>query len=127
LEAVETLGAVLRVVAEASPPEARAYHRMGPADAEGFIAMGALEVLVHTWDIAQGLDLPMEPPAELLPKLLNRLFPWAPVGHPAWETLLYSAGRLPLGDLPQQRDGAWGWHAAPREEWTGGPPLAMFR
>ena len=92
---------------------------MGSADAEGFVAMGCVEIAVHTWDIARGLGVGFDAPAELTPKLLNRLFPWAPTGHDAWETFLYCVGRIPLGDLPHQHV-AWGWHAAPREEWDGG-------
>ncbi len=120
LSVVETLAEILRRVAEATPPEARAYHRMGSADVEGFVAMGCVEITVHAWDIARGLGVGFDPPAELMLKLLNRLFPWAPTGHDAWETFLYCVGRIPLGDLPHQHV-AWGWHAAPREEWDGGP------
>lgn len=120
LGVVETLAMVVQRVAEATPPDARAYHRMGMADTEGFVAMSCVEIMVHTWDIAQGLGVAFDPPAELMPKLLNRLFPWAPTGHDAWETFLYCVGRIPLGDLPHQHV-AWGWHAAPREEWDGGP------
>ena len=118
LDEIDSLAHVLSVVAGATPPAARAYHRMGMADAEGFVAMGCLETLVHTWDIAQGLGLDMSPPADLSAKLLNRLFPWAPTGHDAWPTLLHCAGRAALGDLPHQHV-FWGWHAAPRHEWTG--------
>ena len=125
LDEIDSLAHVLEVVAAAAPAGVRAHHRMGMADAEGFVAMGCIETLVHTWDIAQGLDLGMEPPADLVRKLLNRLFPWAPTGHDAWETFLYCAGRIPLGELPQQHI-AWGWHAAPREEWPGGPAAILF-
>ena len=120
LEIVETAATIVQRVAEATPPESRAYHRMGSADVEGFVAMGCVEITVHAWDIANGLGVAFDPPAELLPKLLNRLFPWAPTGHDAWATFLYCVGRIPLGDLPHQHK-AWGWHAAPREEWDGGP------
>lgn len=118
LDEIDSLAHVLAVVADATPPEVRTYHRMGMADAEGFVAMGCVETLVHTWDIAQGLGRTMNPPTDLSAKLLNRLFPWAPTGHDAWATLLHCAGRTPLDDLPHQHI-AWGWHAAPREEWTG--------
>lgn len=118
LDEVDSLAHVLAVVAAAAPPDARAYHRMGMADAEGFLAMGCVETLVHTWDVAEGLGLAMQPPAGLPAKLLNRLFPWASTGHDAWPTLLHCAGRVPLGNLPH-RHVRWGWHAAPREEWSG--------
>jgi hypothetical protein len=48
------------------------------ADAEGFLAMGAVEVLLHTWDIATALGVPLAPPdhAEAsAAKMVARLFP----------------------------------------------------
>lgn len=121
VEVAETAAIALAVVAEATPPDTRAYHGLGMADAEAFLAMACVEVLVHAWDVAQGLDLAMEPPADVAPKLLRRLYRLAPTGHDAWETFLYASGRSPLGDLPHPRDGAWGWHVPPLAEWDGSP------
>ena len=39
LDVVVTSGAILGAIATATPPDARAYHGMGRADAEGFLAM----------------------------------------------------------------------------------------
>lgn len=119
-EITETAAITLAVVAEATPPDARAYHRLGMADAEAFLAMACVEILIHAWDVAQGLGLPMEPPADIAPKLLRRLYRLAPTGHDAWQTFLYASGRIPLGDLPRQHD-TWGWHVPPLAEWDGSP------
>ena len=79
----------------ASPPDIRAFHRMGIADPEGFLAMGCEEILVHTWDISQGLELHMQPPDEIAQAVLHRLFPWAPTGCSAWQAQLWcSTGSL---------------------------------
>lgn len=121
VELTETAALALAAVAEAAPPDARAYHALGRADAEAFVAMACVEVLVHTWDVAEGLGLPMEPPAGVAPRLLRRLYRLAPTGHDAWATLLHASGRVPLGDLPHVRGGAWGWHVPPLEEWDGSP------
>lgn len=121
VEVVETAAIVLTAVAEASPPDARAYHVLGRADPEAFLAMAGVEILVHAWDVAQGLRLPMDPPAGVAPKLLRRLYRLAPTGSDPWQTLLYASGRLPLGDLPLQGKGAWGWHVPPLAEWDGSP------
>ena len=121
VEITETAALALAAVAEATPPDARAYHVLGRADPESFLAMACVEVLVHAWDVAQGLDLPMGPPAGIAPKLLRRLYRLAPTGHDAWQTVLYASGRIPLGDLPHRHDGAWGWHVPPLAEWDGSP------
>jgi hypothetical protein len=121
IEITETAAVTLAVVAEATPPDARAYHVLGMADAEAFLAMACVELLVHAWDVAQGLDLSMSPPAGMAPKFLCRLYRLAPSGHDAWETLLYASGRIPLGDLALKGNGAWGWHVPPLAEWDGSP------
>ena len=121
IRTVEILSEVLCLVAEATPLDARAYHVLGEVDPEAFLAMACVEVLVHAWDVAQGLDLPMEPPAGIAPKLLRRLYRLAPTGHDAWQTVLHGSGRIPLGELPHRHDGAWGWHVPPLAEWDGPP------
>jgi hypothetical protein len=69
---------VLAAVARASKPGVRAFHPAGMADAEGFLAMGCDEILVHTGDIAEGLGIAVAPPADLCQRVVARLFPWAP-------------------------------------------------
>ena len=117
---VRTIGAfatVLARVIDASPPDARGWHPFGQADASGFAAMGCDELLVHTDDIARGLELPFTPPPALARATLERLFPWAPSDGDPWPALLWANGRI---DLPgQQRQVDWRWHCAPLEEWNG--------
>jgi hypothetical protein len=45
--------------------ESRAYHTFGLSDPEGFAAMGIVEALVHTHDLAERLGLAWNPPADL--------------------------------------------------------------
>jgi Mycothiol maleylpyruvate isomerase N-terminal domain len=84
-----------RAVAAAQPSE-RAWH-WGPTDSSGFSALGITEMLVHTWDIAQGLALEWRPPPELSVRVLERLVPDAPTGDPS-EGLLWATGRVALLD-----------------------------
>jgi hypothetical protein len=123
IHAVEIGAAILGVVAEAVPAGTRAYHRMGMADAEGYLAMGCEEILGHTWDIAHGLGIPMIVPDSLVTPIVRRLFPWAPQTCGDWDALLWCTNRIALPD--RARIGAWGWWAAPLSEWPGGdgPPI----
>ncbi|MFD8591044.1 maleylpyruvate isomerase N-terminal domain-containing protein [Streptomyces sp. NPDC059637] len=112
LQAVTATGGMLAAVVAATPAGVRAYHPYGASDPEGFAAMGIVEVLVHTHDIAAGLGLlPWEPPAGLCAKVLRRLFPEAPRDTAPWPTLLWATGR---GELPgHPRRDQWRWHGAP--------------
>ena len=121
IRTIETLSEVLCLFADGSPPEVRALHPFGMADAEGFLAMGAVEILLHTWDIAMALGVPLAPPHEaeaLAGAIVARLFPWAPVGVPAMEALLACAGRGQVVGFAAVGPG-WAWHAAPVAEWDG--------
>jgi uncharacterized protein (TIGR03083 family) len=119
-ELVRTIGTfatVLARVTDASPPGARGWHPFGLADASGFAAMACDEFLVHTDDVARGLEVPFAPPRALARATLERLFPWAPADADPWAALLWANGRI---DLPgQQRQVDWRWHCAPLEEWDG--------
>lgn len=118
LTVVGATAAVLAEVARAAPLEARGYHAAGMADAEGFLAMGCVELLIHTDDIAQGLALPFRPPSALAERVLRRLFPWAPTEGGPWAALRWAAGRAALPD--RLRLGPdWYWHCAPLAEWDG--------
>lgn len=130
LRSAQSSAAILAEVASAAETEGvatgavvRAYHPAGMADPGGFVAMGCDEVLVHTYDIATGLELPFVPPAELCRRVVARLFPWAPLEVPdesvePWSVLLWANGR---GALPQHPMLApdWYWHSAPLDEWDG--------
>ncbi|MGH9049018.1 MAG: hypothetical protein ACRDY4_04725 [Acidimicrobiia bacterium] len=110
--------AVLAAVARASAPGVRAFHPAGMADAEGFVAMGCDEILVHMGDIADGLGIAVAPPVDLCARVGARLFPWAPTDTDPWATLLWANGRAALGDR-ERLDADWYWHCAPLSEWDG--------
>jgi uncharacterized protein (TIGR03083 family) len=118
LRSMETAAAILAAVAQGAPPEARGWHPAGMADGSGFVAMGCTEVLVHTADIAQGLGLAFVPPADLAARVLRRIFPWVEPGADPGATLLWAAGRAPLGDRERLAPD-WYWHCAPLNEWDG--------
>lgn len=118
LTVVGASAAVLAEVARAAPPAARGYHGAGLADAEGFLAMGCAEVLIHTDDIARGFGIGFRPSADLADRVLRRLFPWAPTAGEPWPVLRWSAGRAALPDRPRLAPD-WYWHCAPPAEWDG--------
>ena len=112
LQVLEACGALLSAMSRTTPPETRAHHVFGLSDAEGFTAMGLVETLVHTHDLAEGLGLTWNPPAGPCSRALARLFPDAPQDTDPWPTLLWSTGR---GDLPgRPRPADWRWYGTPR-------------
>ncbi|WP_223856163.1 MULTISPECIES: maleylpyruvate isomerase N-terminal domain-containing protein [Streptomyces] len=114
LRAVTASARLLSTAVDAAAPDARAWH-WGPCDPAGFAAMGVAEVLLHTYDIAQGLGLDWRPPADLSALVLARLFPDAPADAPRPDALLWSAGRTALPDRPRRT--TWTWQAAlPQED-----------
>jgi hypothetical protein len=122
LDIVAVGGQVLAAVAEATPPDRRAFHAAGMADADGFVAMGCDEVLVHGHDVARALQVDFDPPSALAGRVTRRLFPWAPADRDdPWATLLWANGRAALPDLPPIGSD-WRWHCAPVEEWNGEIP-----
>lgn len=118
LAIVEGMAAVLAVIANAAPPSARGFHGAGMADAEGFLAMGCEEIVIHTDDIAHGLGLPFQPPVELARRIQLRIFPWAPTDADPWSAVRWASGRAALPDRPRLGPD-WYWHCAPLAEWDG--------
>ncbi|MFI6774019.1 hypothetical protein [Nocardia sp. NPDC050412] len=113
LQVLEASGTLLVSMVRTTPPQTRAYHVFGISDPEGFAAMGVVETLVHTHDLAQGLGLTWHPPAVLCTRVLARLFPDAPESTDPWTTLLWATGRA---ELPAHRRLAtWRWDGTPRE------------
>lgn len=112
LQVLEASGALLIAMVRTTSPQTRAYHVFGVSDPEGFAAMGIVETLVHTYDLAQGLGLVWNPPAELCSRVLVRLFPHAPSSTDPWSTLLWATGRAELPGHP--RLGTWRWDGTPR-------------
>jgi hypothetical protein len=121
LDALEGRAAVLAVVCEAVPPTTRAAQTYGRSDPEGFAAMGCDEMIVHTADIAAGLDVPFDPPPDICARVLARLFPWAPRDEDPWATLRWANGRASLGGRARLEPD-WSWHGPPLEEWDGTDP-----
>jgi hypothetical protein len=115
---VEPCSAILAQTVSLMPPGARAFHPSGMADGEGFLAMGVLEVFVHTQDVVSGLGASFEPPAELCDEVVWRIFPWVDFRAGAWERLLWASGRVALPGHPRQDDDWW-IHPAPLAEWDG--------
>lgn len=111
LEVLEASGALLVAMVRTASPDVRSHHVFGVSDPEGFAAMGIVETLVHTHDIAEGLGLSWEPPAGICSRVLARLFRDTPDGAAPWPALLWSTGRADLPGRP--RPGTWRWYGAP--------------
>jgi hypothetical protein len=112
LQVLEACGALLAAMVRTRPADTRAHHVFGVSDPEGFAAMGIVETLVHTHDLAQGLGLAWDPPAELCARVLARLFPDAPASTPPWPTLLWATGRGVLPGRPRLT--SWRWDGTVR-------------
>ncbi len=119
LEVARSAAVILAAIARDAGPGARAFHPAGLADAEGFLGLGCDEVLVHTNDIASGLGIELDPPADVVTRVLARVFPWVDGGSAdPWSTLLWANGRAALDGRPRL-DPNWYWHCAPLAEWDG--------
>ncbi len=111
LEVLEACGALLVAMVRTTPPSVRAHHVHGASDPAGFAAMGIVETVVHTHDVAEGLGLHWTPPAGLCERVLARLFPGVPGGAEPWPTLLWATGRTELPGRPRRT--SWRWHGTP--------------
>ncbi|WP_307866013.1 maleylpyruvate isomerase N-terminal domain-containing protein [Streptomyces smyrnaeus] len=112
LEGLHIATVVLRSAVREAPATVRAWHPWGHSDASGFAAMGLAELTVHTFDIGRGLGLELRPSNEVSAVILDRLFPDAPVGHAASDTLLWCTGRTELPGLPHRT--SWQWDGTVR-------------
>lgn len=97
------LAAMVRVAA----PTARAPHPHGRADPEASAAMGVLETLLHTEDVACGLGLRWNPDPDLCARVLARLLPEIERTDEPWTDLLWASGRIALPGRPRRE--SWGW------------------
>lgn len=111
-QVLDASGALLVAMVRTTSPQTRAYHVFGVSDPEGFAAMGIVETLVHTHDVAHGLGLRWDPPADLCVRVLGRLFPDAPTTTEPWPTLLWATGRAELPGRPRLTE--WRWDGTPR-------------
>ncbi len=112
LQVLEASGALLVAMVRTTPSHTRAHHVFGASDPEGFAAMGIVETLVHTHDLAEGLGLTWTPPADLCARVLARLFPHAPETTDPWPTLLWATGRIELPGHPRLT--TWRWYGTPQ-------------
>ena len=115
---VHSQSTLLAQVAVAAPGGARAWHPSGSPDAEGFLAMGCAEVLLHAWDCLSGTTAEFQPDEGLADRVTRRLFPWTPLDTPRWESLLWATGRGDLTGHESPGDN-WKWHNPPLDEWDG--------
>ncbi|MEW2175062.1 hypothetical protein AB0890_01770 [Streptomyces sp. NPDC005406] len=113
LTALEGCGAMQVSLTRTTPPSARAHHASGTSDPAGFAAMGIVETLVHTYDIAFGLGLEFTAPDDLCAPALGRLFPHVERGNEPWPTLLWATGRGGLAG--RERLETWRWYGEVRE------------
>lgn len=90
-----------QVVAEAAPEGTRAFHTAGMADVEGYVGLACAHVLEHGHDIARGLGVGFDPPAEVCAAVTARLFPWTPTAEEPWTMFLYVVGRIDLPGHPR--------------------------
>ena len=118
---IESNARVLALVSDSTSPEGRGFHRTGSPDAEGFLAMGCVEVLLHGYDAVVGTDSEFDPDDELCKRILGRLFPWAPQDSPGWLALLWATGRGEL-DGRESLGETWMWHNDLLSEWEGDIP-----
>ncbi len=117
-ELIMSQSALLAAVARGVPPGTRAWHSAGSPDAEGYLAMGCAEVLLHCWDAAAATEVKISGDEMISDRILRRLFPWAPTDTPRWQTLLFATNREDLQDRSRPGED-WMWHNAPLEEWDG--------
>lgn len=112
LEGIRIAAALLAATVRGADAGDRAWHPWGHSDAAGFAAMGLVEILMHTDDLARGLGIAGPLPDELCAPALARLFPGAPAGHSPAGTLLWATGR---GTLPGHgRRPEWAWDGTVR-------------
>lgn len=112
LQVIDACAGVLSAVARIRPPSVRAHHVFGRSDPAGFAAMGTVETVVHTYDMAAGLGLSWTPPRDVCDRVLARLFPDAPADEDRWQVLLWCTGRAALPG--RERLTSWRWDGTPR-------------
>ncbi len=117
LASIQPLAEVLALVTEGKSETARGWHDYGVGDPEGFRAMGAIEILLHTWDIGigLGLDIGISPEIEAVAgRVVDRLLVDVLDAATRFDALLMATGRLdrPDGTRPTR----WRWYTAPLSE-----------
>lgn len=114
MQVFEAAGALLAAMLAAAPEFPEPPRPFGVADPTCFAAaVGVAEVLLHTYDVAQGIKVEWAPPAGLCSRVLTRLFPDAPADSDPWETLLWATGRGEVAGRDPVT--SWQWHIGPRD------------
>ena len=114
LAALPVYARMLGLVIDGTPPASRSFHVYGVSDPEGFAAMGAVEVLVHAYDISRALGGAWRPDPGHAGPVVARLFPDAPPagrGEDATDVLLWCTGRTTLAATPRRDE--WRWEGRP--------------
>jgi hypothetical protein len=106
--ALSAMGALLASMVRTAEQGTRGHHSFGAVDASASAAMGVLEVVVHTHDLAAGLGVAWEPDRDLCARVLARLMPEVPRTDDAWADLLWACGRIELAGRGRRPDG-WRW------------------
>lgn len=106
---VKLLGAALR----AAPDGLLAWHPLGQADKEDFLALACNELVIHASDVARAHGPGPEADADFSDRLLQRLFPSAAraIDEEPWQVLLWANGR-PSTTRREPQD-AWSSHPQP--------------
>jgi len=110
VQILDACGGMLSALARTRPPEVRGWHPYGVSDAGGFAAMGTVETMLHVYDVADPLGIAWHPHADVVRRVLDRLFPDAPTDGNPWQTLLHATGRD-----PERPNESWQWDATVRE------------
>ena len=109
IQVVDASGALLVAMVRTTRSGVRAYHSDGVTDPGGFAAMGVVEILVHTHDLARGLDLSWDPPAVLrgtCAAVSRRAGHHGPLAHPAVGRRTRRTARAPA-------TARWKWYPTP--------------
>jgi hypothetical protein len=114
MQVFEASGALLVAMLATCPAYPNPPRPFGVADPAGFAAaVSVAEVLLHTYDVAQGIKVQWVPPAALCARVLARLFPDAPPDSDPWAALLWATGR---GEVEgREHVTSWQWHIGPRD------------
>jgi hypothetical protein len=107
-EVLRATGGLLASVGRTTRAGVLSWHPYGMAGPADFCAMGAVEALVHTYDVSLGLKVPWAAPEELAAPVLQHLFTPPPLQHSSWHALLLATGRIPDDD--GHISTSWRWH-----------------